>query len=186
MSTTTVTSVPYAGTGQKATDRDFYGTPSEWIETCRNTMGHIELDPASWQEANDRVVHADRFFDKQVDALKQSWACQTLFLNPPYSNKQCTRLLHQFASKFHNEWSSGNIGQAIVLINNTTETAAFDIFSKDAAVHAQTRSRIQFLSVEGRQETSNPRGQVFFYYGRRIKRFTRLFKAMNCRVLREV
>jgi len=163
-------------------DRDFYGTPGVWIERCRKVMGGIELDPASCLEANERVVKAARFFDEEDDALKQSWKCDTLFLNPPYSRT----LTKQFASKFRNEWEAGQIRQAIVLVNNMTETGAFDMFSRCAAAHAYPRRRIQFIGVEGRSKTQNTRAQTFFYCGPRWKRFRNVFADANCRIMREV
>jgi hypothetical protein len=163
-------------------DRDFYGTPSEWIERCRRVMSGIELDPASCREANEKVVKAVRFFDEKMDALKRSWECSTLFLNPPYS----PILTKKFAAKFRNEWESGKIRQAIILVNNTTETGAFDMFSRCATAHAYPRKRIQFIGVEGRSKTQNTRAQTFFYCGPRWKRFRNVFAEANCRILREI
>ncbi len=163
-------------------DRDFYGTPSAWIERCRRVMSGIELDPASCREANTRTVRAVRFFDEKINALKQSWQTGALFLNPPYS----PTLTKKFAAKFRNEWEAGKIRQAIILVNNTTETGAFDIFSRCAAIHAYPRKRIQFIGVEGRSKTQNTRAQTFFYCGPRWKRFRDIFIQANCRIMREV
>lgn len=174
-------SIPAYAAGSDTT-RDFYGTPTKWIELCRRVMGGIELDPASCLEANERVVKADRFFDVEMDALKQSWECQSLFLNPPYSPV----LTRQMAAKLHNEWEAGKIHQAIVLINNSTETRAFDLFSRCATVQAYPRKRIQFISVEGRCKSQNSRAQTFFYCGPRWKRFRNFFAEANCRILREI
>jgi len=161
------------------TDRDFYGTPQPWIDLCRKVMGGIELDPASCQEANDRVVKADRFFNEEQDALTQSWKCETLFLNPPYSSV----LTNRFATKFLEEWQAGKIRQAIILINNSTETKAFGMFDQGSIRHAYPRSRIQFISTEGRSKNQNSRGQTFFYCGPRKKRFENVFFAANCRIV---
>jgi len=171
----------YVGSLQKH-NRDFYGTPKEWIERCRDVMGGIELDAASCREANRCVVKAVRYFGEEDDALLQSWEAGTLFLNPPYG-----KTLSKFASKFHNEWESGVIGQAIVLINNTTETHSFELFSRCSSARAEARKRIHFIGVDGRcNENNNTRGQVFFYCGRRWKRFARVFKSANCRVVRAI
>lgn len=175
------TALVYVGS-LDAHNRDFYGTPPEWIERCRSVMGGIELDPASCKEANEMVVKADRFFSEQDDGLSKSWKAGSLFLNPPYG-----KTLPRFASKFLNEWEAGVIDQAIVLVNNTTETAAFELFSRCSTVRAETRGRIQFVSVDGRcNENRNTRGQVFFYCGRRWKRFARIFKEAGCRILRGI
>ena len=120
----------------------------------------------------------------QIDGLKQVWDCRTLFLNPPYSRT----LLPAFAKKFHEEWMSLRIKEhAIVLINNATETAAFDLFSQCAILRAEPRKRIQFVSTQGRSVQGNPRGQVFFYCGvSRCDRFTQVFSEAGCRIMGEV
>jgi hypothetical protein len=173
----------YAGSIGSASDRDFYGTPSKWVKICRKVMGSIALDPASCKEANAAVVKAARFFDKSMNALSREWLADTVFLNPPYGRKT----LPAFAAKFQKEMEAGHIKQAIVLINNCTDTKAFEAFSACASARAEPRKRIQFVSVEGRcNERRNTRGQVFFYYGRRTKRFASEFQAAGCRVLQEI
>jgi ParB family chromosome partitioning protein len=176
----------YATSDGNPTDRDFYGTPWQWIECCREVMGSIELDPASCRAANETVVFADRFYDETIDGLHEQWACKTLFLNPPYSNSAGTRTLEAFAEKFCNQWDRGMIGQAIVVVNNTTETYAFELFSQRSAARAEPRKRIQFMGVDGRSNGGNTRGQVFFYCGRRLKRFAAVFAAVDCRIIQEV
>lgn len=166
----------------KASDRDFYGTPRPWVDAARRVMGGIELDPASCLEANEAIVRADRFFDESTNGLEQSWQSATLFLNPPYGKS-----LRRFSEKFCREWDIGCIDQAIVLINNTTETQSFDLFARRSSSQAQPRRRIHFVSVEGRcNDFNNTRGQVFFYFGNRVKTFARIFRHMDCRVLMEV
>jgi hypothetical protein len=171
----------YTGT-LGAIDRNFYGTPSMWIAKSHEVMGSIELDPASCVEAN-ATIGAYRFFAEEDNALVQDWTAETVFLNPPYSDKA----KQEFAHKFRNEWEAGHIKQAIILINNCTETRAFENFSFCASARAEPRKRIQFINVEGRcDKNGNTRGQVFFYCGRRFKRFARVFKAAGCRVLQEI
>ena len=172
----------YVGKLSDAHNRDFYGTPRKWIELSRRVMGGIELDPASCEVANQHIVKADRYFDESMDALKQDWYARTLFLNPPYG-----RSLRKFADKFRSEWEAGRIGQAIILVNNTTETGAFDQFARCSSAQAQPRRRIQFVGVDGRRsDDSNTRGQVFFYCGGRLKTFSNAFRINDCRVLSEV
>lgn len=173
----------YTGKNSKVTNRDFYGTPRKWIELSRRVMGGIELDPASCEEANTLNVKANRYYDEGMDALKLSWASSAIFLNPPYSG----RAKQAFAARFHEEWNKGYIKQAIILVNNATETHAFEAFSACASARAEPRARIQFISVEGRcTANSNTRGQVIFYCGRRAKKFAKVFASAGCRVLQEI
>ncbi len=58
-------------------------SPPEVVEAARALMGGIDLDPASCEEAN-RVVKAERFFDKTYNGLwhPREWSGR-VFLNPP-------------------------------------------------------------------------------------------------------
>jgi hypothetical protein len=63
-----------------------WGTPDtpghDYVGMSRKVLGgKIELDPMSEEVFNQRVK-AERFFTKEQDCFKQSWACETLFINP--------------------------------------------------------------------------------------------------------
>lgn len=56
-------------------------TPKPIVDAARETMGWIDLDPASCELAN-RIVGAPRFFTEENDGLDKAWHGR-LFLNPP-------------------------------------------------------------------------------------------------------
>jgi hypothetical protein len=62
-----------------ATDEHY--TTGEWADRVRATLGGIDLDPASCEEAN-RVVKAARFFTREDNGLAQDWAGR-VYLNAP-------------------------------------------------------------------------------------------------------
>lgn len=69
---------------QSSGDVEIY-TPKNIVDAARAAMGsRIDLDPASSAVAN-RTVQAARFLTRQDNGLAQSWACDTLWLNHPFS-----------------------------------------------------------------------------------------------------
>lgn len=155
-----------------ANDRDYYGTPPEYIQLARKTMGNIELDPASSKEANDCFVKANRIWTVQDDGLAQSWLSQTIWMNPPYSSRGA----YEFARKFAEECELGHINQSVVLVNSATGTRAFRYLLDNSDAICFCNKRIQFIDPSGkRSQTSNSKEQLFFYRGGRVKTFARQF-----------
>ncbi len=108
-------------------------SPVECIEAARNTMGSIDLDPASDEEAN-RVVKATKYFTKEDDGLKQTYF-GNIWENPPGSpEKYKPSLVMPFWNKLIEE--GPNYNQAIFLGFNveflryslaiTSKASAFD------------------------------------------------------------
>ncbi len=57
-------------------------TPPEVVEAARATLGHIDLDPATCERANNEIVKADFIFTQEDNGFVQDWGGNT-FLNPP-------------------------------------------------------------------------------------------------------
>lgn len=140
-------------------------TPKEYIEAARRVMGSIDLDPASSEIAN-KTVQAKHFYTIEDDGLSCTWAYENLWINPPYSSD----LIGQFAKKIKVEMYK----QAIVLVNNATETTwFFDIVSRASAIVFPT-SRIKFYKPDG--TTGAPlQGQAFIYIGDNAEKFINEF-----------
>lgn len=133
-------------------------TPSEYIEAARSVMGEIELDPASCELAN-RTVRAGRFFTAQDDGLRQEWSGR-VWMNPPYASE----LIGQFCSKFTEHYSKGDIKEAIVLVNNATETTWFNVLIEQASAVIFPKGRVKFKTPNG--EMGAPlQGQAVIYFG---------------------
>lgn len=143
--------------GKNSGENEWY-TPERFIEASRLTMGQIDLDPASSELAN-QTVKADMYFTKESNGLDKKWS-GAVFCNPPYAQP----LMNQFAEKIVKEFSEGNISQAIVLVNNATETRWFQLMARKASAVCFPESRIKFIDRQG-NEGAPLQGQAFLYFG---------------------
>lgn len=144
-------------------DDEWY-TPSQYIESARSVMGSIDLDPASNDFANE-TVKATTYYTEADNGLKKEWF-GNVWLNPPYS----TSLVQSFIDKV----VSSNFSQAIILVNNATETAWFGKLISKASAIVFHKGRIRFVKRDGEHGTPL-QGQAFIYYGNNPQRFLEVF-----------
>lgn len=143
-------------------------TPAKYIEAAHAVMGGIDLDPASTALANT-VVKAERFYTEKENGLALPWFGR-VFLNPPYRRL----LIEQFADRIVAGRYSGEFEQAIVLVNNATETSWFRAFVSCATAIVFPSKRISYWGVNG--VGIHPlQGQAFIYYGPATFAFLREF-----------
>jgi ParB family chromosome partitioning protein len=139
-------------------------TPIEFIEAARRVMGRIDVDPASSEVAN-KTVGAGVYYDKAVNGLDKVWA-GNIWMNPPYSGD----LIGKFCEKLKAEYLEGRIKNAIVLVNNATETNWFFTLTTMAGAVVFTKGRVKFLDPQG-----NPgaplQGQAIVYIGENVEGF---------------
>ena len=141
-------------------------TPAEFIEAAVDVMGCIDLDPASNPIAN-KVVKADKYYTAEDNGLDKTWS-GNVWLNPPYASD----LIGKFADKLISERE--NYTQAIVLVNNATETEWFNKIVSIASAVCFPKSRVKFYMPDGK--TGAPlQGQAVLYIGEKPKEFTDVF-----------
>ena len=117
-------------------------TPPEIIESVRKVMGEIDLDPASNDQAQE-TVQAKVYYTMELDGLSQKWQGR-VYLNPPYARN----LIGLFVDKAIRE-----ADQAIILVNNATETEWGQRLLRKASAVCFPRKRIRFLSPTGVKRT---------------------------------
>lgn len=137
-------------------------TPKEYIDAARRAMGSIDLDPASSEIAN-KVVQASEIYTIETDGLSHKWH-GNVWLNPPYASD----LIKLFANKVASE--AENINQAIILVNNATETKWFSELVKASSAVVFPTGRVNFYKPDG--SIGAPlQGQAVFYIGSRSTQF---------------
>lgn len=150
-------------------------TPPEIIEAASDVMGSIDLDPASCETAQSNVK-AKRFYTADDDGLSKKWT-GNVWLNPPYSKD----LIGQFAAKVVAE--SSGFEQAIVLVNNATDTAWFHELASVASAICFLRGRVKFLDRTGKPANTPVQGQAVLYVGQNVEHFRSRFSAFGLVVL---
>lgn len=89
-------------------------TPIEFIEAARETMGGIDLDPASTRRVNELRIKAKAFFGTDYDGLAHEWH-GSVWLNPPggrVGNKSSAAV---WWGKLADEYTLGRVTQAIFM-----------------------------------------------------------------------
>ena len=151
-----------------AGDNEWY-TPLEFIEAARDVMGNIDLDPASTLIANE-VIQADKFYTKEDDGLSKDWAGK-IWMNPPYASD----LIGKFVSKLAKYVKRGQVTDAIVLVNNATETLWFSELIDVASVICFPIGRIRFWAPN--KDSATPlQGQAIIYIGNEVDKFLARFQ----------
>lgn len=141
-------------------------TPAEYIEAAREAMGSIDTDPASNDIAN-KIVKAEKYYTVETNGLAHDWT-GNVWMNPPYSSD----LISKFVEKLKEQ--RANYNQAIILVNNATETQWFYEIVKIASAVCFPKSRVKFYMPDGK--TGAPlQGQAVLYVGNNTEKFISAF-----------
>jgi hypothetical protein len=152
-------------------DSDSWYTPPGYIDAALRVMGGIDLDPASCATANT-VVGATRYYTKDDNGLEQPWAGR-VWLNPPYSQP----LIAQFVDRLVDSYQRGEVGEAIALTNNATDTAWAQRLAATADAHCLLAG-LRFWHP-GKASSSPRQGQTCWYLGPNPERFAEVFAAFG-------
>jgi hypothetical protein len=143
-------------------------TPTHFVDAARRVMGSIDVDPASNPQAQG-WIQATRYFTKDDSGLDKDWH-GNVWMNPPYAQP----LISQFCEKVAAEHESGRVTQAVVLVNNGTETKWGQRLLAVASAVCFPTGRIKFIDQNG--DPGAPlQGQMFVYLGADADAFHREF-----------
>ncbi len=145
-------------------------TPPEFIEAAREVMGSIDTDPASSHRANE-TVKATQYFTAETNGLTKEWN-GNVWMNPPYSQP----LISQFADAVTEKYISGEIDQAVILVNNATETKWFQkMLLVVSSAFCLVKKRIKFLNINNEPVGAPLQRQCIIYFGNKISMFYKYF-----------
>ena len=88
----------------------------------------------------NQLVRAKQYYTIADDGLSQHWS-GNIWLNPPYSSKLISRFVHNLRDSY----LYGDVSQAIVLVNNATETRWFDTLIEIASAIVFPHGKVKFL-----------------------------------------
>lgn len=157
---------------QNTGNNEWY-TPPKYIEAARQTMGGIDCDPATSELAN-QTIQAETYYTIETDGLSSPWRGR-VWMNPPYAQS----LIKQFCKALSSKYSSGEISEACVLVNNASETGWFDTLAEHASCRCDVKSRIHFIDTNGKPSGSPLQGQVVLYFGPNDTKFAQAFSALG-------
>lgn len=144
-------------------------TPAEYIDAARYVMGSIDLDPASSDVAN-QTVKAVTYYTIDNDGLQHKWFGR-VWMNPPYASG----FVDKFTEKLTKHYNDGDVEEAIVLVNNATETTWFQQMANVCKVICFPRRRVKFIDVDGNPSGAPLQGQAILYMGSNIDEFADVF-----------
>jgi hypothetical protein len=158
-----------------STTNEWY-TPARYVTAIKEVFdGRIELDPASCATANE-VVRAERYYSITEDGLSQPWHSASLFLNSPYGSIGGRSQAGVWAHRLISEFKSGNVREAVLLVNASTSEAWFQPLYNYPICF--TNRRISFYGENGKGSAPT-KGSAFIYFGENADRFASVFSSHN-------
>lgn len=157
---------------QNSCENEWY-TPPQYVEAARSAMGAIDVDPASSVVAQ-QTVNAAMWYGIDDDGLSKEWKGR-VWLNPPYSKD----LIGRFVAKLKESVADGVTTQAVLLVNNATDTAWFHDIAGSVSAACFIRGRISFHDSSGKPANKPLQGQMALYLGNQPESFCRAFSGFG-------
>lgn len=138
-----------------STGKNDYETP-QWLFDELNEEFNFTLDPC----AKPETAKCYKYFTEDEDGLAQDWTGETVFCNPPYSDRQQT----EWVKKCYEHGLNG--GVAVMLIPARTDTRRFHDYIYEKAEIRFLRGRLKF----GSSNNSAPFPSMIVIFGNNTNR----------------
>ncbi len=135
---------------------DEWYTQSMYIKAARELMGSIDLDPATCEEAQQRV-QADTYYTIEDDGFSQEWR-GNVWLNPPFSNGG------EWMRKLLEEYQAGNVQQAAAVTHAYLDAKWWHEIADAGVPMVFTKGRPKWHR-DGKLIPSRSNGGVFYFFG---------------------
>ena len=133
-----------------STNSNEWETPKELYDLLNGRYGPFTLDPCA-TKANAKC---SKFYTKNNDGLRKSWADEVVFMNPPYG-----REIGRWIEKAYRESRSG-VQRIVCLIPARTDTTYWHNYIMKASEILFVRGRIRF--VGGKYPAPFPSAVIIF------------------------
>ena len=163
---------PHQLINQTSGEQEWY-TPFPIVEAARQTMGWIDLDPASSSTANQRVK-AVRYFHRAQNGLLQPWS-GTVWLNHPFGRRE-NRL---WIDKLVTEWGRGEVDELCCITYAATSEGWFQPLLELGSAQCWLRPRTRYVRPDGTAAKAVPKGSVVTYFGPFVHGFRHEFRRLG-------
>lgn len=160
-----------------------YYTPPQYIEAAREVMGHIDLDPASCETAQ-QWIEAGSFYTEQQDGLSQDWFGH-VWLNPPYSKTDGRSNQDMWSQYLIREYEEGNVSEAVLLVKAALGYEWFENLWWNWPT-CFARRRLSFIKADGTDDGQSKQATAFIYLGPNVERFKAVFGQFGRVIMPEV
>jgi phage N-6-adenine-methyltransferase len=131
-------------------------TPAWIVELARETMGGIDLDPASSVQAQ-RTVNAETFYTAAQDGYRKAWLGR-VWLNPPFD--ETPRWVRRLGAAY----ADGDVSQAVLLVNSAPGYRWWEELYRAFPV-CLLRERVAFVRADGTSDGTAKKGTTIAYMG---------------------
>lgn len=147
-----------------SSDKNYWETPQKFFDKLNDEF-HFTLDAA----ASDANHKCDKYYTEQDNGLAQDWGGETVFVNPPYGNKE----IGEWTKKCYEESLKPNT-TVVLLIPARTDRNSFHtyIYKKPNVEIRFIKSRLRFeingepvLDKDGRPQSAPFPSMVVIFRG---------------------